>query len=165
MPNPRSFSLLADPAFAKSMNNRSNLEYAPYISTIFPFQTFTKLQDNEHYLENKAHILSKTHIIKELREKRGHTSERRILTDDDLKILDFWEFSRRIDAQEEERIIINQNYRPSNSASSSTLPQNSTESNTQIELKKPSQCLNSEKTLCKKILGFFFRSVPRNRVN
>jgi hypothetical protein len=165
MPNSRSFSLLADPAFAKSMNNRSNLEYAPYLSTIFPFQIFTKLQDNESYLENKAHILSKTHIIKELQEKRGHTNERRILTDDDLKILDFWEFSRRIDAQEEERIIIHQNDKPSNSPPPSTSSEKPVESAEQIEPIASSQGLTSEKALCKKILSFFFRSVPRNRVH
>lgn len=163
MPNSRSFSLLADPAFAQSMNNRSNLDYAPYISTIFPFQVFTKLQDNENYLENKAHILSKTNIIKELREKRGHTSERRILTNDDLKILDFWEFSRRIDTQEERRLVIHQNYKTSSTAHEKTAA--TTESLETVETTKASQELSAEKTLCKRILSYFFRSVPRNRAH
>jgi hypothetical protein len=165
MPNSRSFSLLADPAFAKSMNNRSNVEYAPYLSTIFPFQIFTKLQDNENYLENRAHILDKTHIIKELQEKRGHTTERRILTDDDLKILDFWEFSRRIDAQEDERIIVHQNDKPSNPSPTSTSSEKPKEKAELIKSAIPSQGLTPEKTLCKKLLSFFFRSVPRNRVH
>lgn len=162
MPNSRSFALLADPAFAQSMNHRGNLEYAPYISTIFPFQIFTKLQDNESYLEKKAHLLSKTHIIKELREKRGFVPERRILTDDDLKILDFWEFSRRSYVEEESKIIFDQSSIPQNS--DRTKPADLKESPENTDAEKPSPTLIQEKALCKKILNFFFRSITSNRV-
>jgi hypothetical protein len=162
MPSSRSFALLADPAFAQSMNHRSNLEYAPYISTIFPFQIFTKLQDNENYLEKKSHLLSKTHIIKELREKRGSTPERRILTDDDLRILDFWEFSRRSYVEEESKITFDQNSLPS--SAELTKPDNSQQPPDTTNTVKTSPTLDQEKALCKKILNFFFRSVPLNRV-
>jgi hypothetical protein len=151
MPNVRSFSLLANPSFGHSMMDRKNVDYARYKSTVLPFQVFKEPITNPEYQAKRLHILSKIELIKELREERGKTPDTFPLVQDDYRILDFWEYSRAIDAHK--KLLESQGFKEETKTEADIVPEikeapiPTPEKATPMNLQK--------KSLCKRILSFF----------
>jgi hypothetical protein len=151
MPNVRSFSLLANPAFAYSMMERKNVDYARYKSTILPFQFFLEPITNPDYPAKRLHILSKINLIKELREERGKTPDTIPLVQDDYRILDFWEYSRAVDANK--KLMESQGFIEETKIETDIIPE--TEEEPVLIPEKVAPVTPQKKSLCKKILSFF----------
>ena len=151
MPNARSFSLLANPAFAYSMMERKNVDYARYKSTILPFQFFLEPITNPDYPAKRLHILSKINLIKELREERGKTPDTIPLVQDDYRILDFWEYSRAIYAHK--KLMEIEGFKEEAKVEAEIIPE--TEEEPVLIPKEAPPVTPQKKSLCKKILSFF----------
>lgn len=151
MSNVRSFSLLANPSFGHSMMDRKNVDYARYKSTLFPFQFFKEPIINPDYPAKRLHILSKSNLIKELREERGKTQETIPLVQDDYRILDFWEYSRNVDAYK--KLLESQGLTEEPKIEAE--PVTEKEELKVLISEEPATPSLQKKSLCKKILSFF----------